>query len=632
MTYRPHVDGLRAIALLWVLGFHFFPECFPGGFTGVDLFFVISGFLITRKICAQINLGIFSLPQFYFSRARRLLPPLVLVLTVTLVIGWFTLLYDEYLDLARQTLAGLLFFPNLYSLNRAGYFIAGSPRLMDHLWSLGIEEQYYLVWPWFLLLGRRWGITKGMIAALIALSFALCSLWAVPYPDRAFLNPLSRIWELAIGGWLALREDSPLHPALKRWASPLALLLLFAALTFRLAVNPWLMAMTVGCGAWLIRYGATSAVAPLLQNRFLRRLGRISYGWYLWHWPLLIFAQTLRQPLGPAEKIVILLLSYGVAEATHWLLEMPLVKMPVQRQGRAVAISAGLALILLAFSGAVARTKILSPLQQASQRYLNAPETLGVDPWSFSKLEPCFMTTRKSTPSSALRCTEIVDPAKPTVMLIGDSLAAYLSVGLRPLLKKANANLVELSSLGCLPFSTEKNHECREIGRYIEEAVGKVKPDVLILFVNHFRYYTYRGYTEPDYFAMLNLRLRHFERYVGRSILLLGQTPLWEDKLTRIHFRDYVRRRLEFPERTFRKLNERSLLTDGRMKGLENGKVHFFSLKENLCTPEGCLTKVGKTRKELIVYDHVHLSAAGASFVSDRLMPHIRLASRGAFP
>src|SRR5689334_13352100 len=160
-SYRPDVDGLRAVAVTWVLAFHFFPELLPGGFVGVDVFFVISGYLITRILLAEIAARRFTLWAFYQRRVRRIFPALELVLLVSVAAGWYLLFDDEFQRLSDNAVAGLLSLGNISNWRSTGYFdTAGDLTPLLHLWSLGVEEQFYLVWPLILVLGSaasaRW--------------------------------------------------------------------------------------------------------------------------------------------------------------------------------------------------------------------------------------------------------------------------------------------------------------------------------------------------------------------------------------------------------------------------------------------------------------------------------------------
>src|SRR6266702_1058211 len=216
LHYRPDIDGLRGIAILAVLGFHASPTFIPGGYVGVDVFFVISGFLISTLILAQLRRSTFTLSDFYVRRARRLFPALAIVLTSCLLFGWFALLPQEFADLGKHVAAAAAFVLNFAVWRESGYFDpAANLNPVLHLWSLGIEEQFYLVWPLVLLMlwrhRRSLVITMGV---LIATSFALNIVFMHTDPKGGFYLPVTRFWELGLGCLLGAVTD--LWPATGR--------------------------------------------------------------------------------------------------------------------------------------------------------------------------------------------------------------------------------------------------------------------------------------------------------------------------------------------------------------------------------------------------------------------------------
>lgn len=197
MKYRPEIDGLRAVAVILVIAFHLFPRYVPGGFVGVDVFFVISGYLITGIIAGGVKEGNFTFAEFYRRRARRIFPAMAIVLAASLAAGWAMLLPSEYAALAREALAGAAFVPNLLFWYQSGYFDAGAvTKPLLHLWSLGIEEQFYLVWPlavvWLFKTGhslRKWAAGAAIVSVA---AFLLSSTMA---PTAAFYAPHARSWK-----------------------------------------------------------------------------------------------------------------------------------------------------------------------------------------------------------------------------------------------------------------------------------------------------------------------------------------------------------------------------------------------------------------------------------------------------
>src|SRR6202163_1206 len=205
VRYRPDIDGLRAIAVMLVVNFHGFPEAMPGGFIGVDIFFVISGFLITGIIARELDQRRFSLVGFYNRRIRRIFPCLIVVLAATLVLGWLWMLPAAYAQLSADVFASAAFFSNIALLLQSGYFdIESGKKPLLHLWSLGIEEQFYLFWPLILMLVARLRLSILAAASAIALaSFVLNVALIGSNPVATFYLPFTRAWELLAGGALA---------------------------------------------------------------------------------------------------------------------------------------------------------------------------------------------------------------------------------------------------------------------------------------------------------------------------------------------------------------------------------------------------------------------------------------------
>ncbi|MDR0529570.1 MAG: acyltransferase [Zoogloeaceae bacterium] len=207
-NYRPDIDGLRAIAVLSVVGYHFFPDFVKGGFVGVDIFFVISGFLIGGILLDALNKGTFSISDFYARRILRIFPALIVVLTVTLFFGWFALLRGEFENLGKHTVGGAGFVANLMFWKESGYFDTASERKeLLHLWSLGVEEQFYIFFPIFLF-----GVWKKQLrlVTFITMIFLVSFFWniAIYKKDTAsdFYLPVTRFWELLAGVLLVLWE------------------------------------------------------------------------------------------------------------------------------------------------------------------------------------------------------------------------------------------------------------------------------------------------------------------------------------------------------------------------------------------------------------------------------------------
>jgi peptidoglycan/LPS O-acetylase OafA/YrhL len=339
IKYRPEIDGLRALAVILVLLVHTFPESVKNGFIGVDIFFVISGYLITSIVASQLNSKSFSIVDFYIRRANRIFPALILTLVACLAFGWFSLFASEYQLLGRSAFAGAAFGANVNAFLEGGYWdVDAKLKPLLHLWSLGVEEQFYLFWPlmlWVVWSRRVWLI---FTVAILLVASLILNLWYVQVNQPAtFYLPFSRVWELAAGGLLALvgptrldRGEGVLKPGV--WAGAIALLGLSLILTTLLmpvpgsgfpgkyAILPVLgTALVIAAGpyAW-----ANSAI---LAHPWLVYIGLISFPLYMWHYPILAFARVLEN--GKVNSGLLfgsLALTVALAAATYHLVEQPI--------------------------------------------------------------------------------------------------------------------------------------------------------------------------------------------------------------------------------------------------------------------------------------------------------------------
>jgi peptidoglycan/LPS O-acetylase OafA/YrhL len=390
-AYRPDIDGLRAIAVTAVLGFHAFPTALPGGFTGVDIFFVISGFLISGIILYELHTDSFTFAQFYARRIRRIFPALALVLAATLIFGWWALSPFDYNQLGAQVAAGAGFVSNILLWQESGYFDTDAAlKPLLHLWSLGVEEQYYLVWPLLLCLFERhlqrifW-----LIVAIGVASFLLNVAAVGRFPAAAFYLPVTRFWELMLGSGIAYLQWSSAQRGSGQSSSlSLNLLSLAGAGLLVLALvlvkdgrdfpGWWALLPTAGAVA-LIRSGPDAWLnRHILASRPFVYVGLISYPLYLWHWPILTFARILNDGALPPVGIRIgaLALAAVLAWATYELVETPIRRMvrgPAAPRAASVAVTfvGVLAICGLLVSGSFiqARSEAVPHLAEISAAY-----------------------------------------------------------------------------------------------------------------------------------------------------------------------------------------------------------------------------------------------------------------------
>jgi peptidoglycan/LPS O-acetylase OafA/YrhL len=475
--YRADIDGLRAIAVLAVVAFHAFPTWLKGGFIGVDVFFVISGYLISTIIFESLDKGVFSFSEFYARRIKRIFPALILVLITCFAFGWFALLADEYKQLGKHMAAGAGFISNLMLWSESGYFDnAADTKPLLHLWSLGIEEQFYIVWPLLLWLAWKRNFNLLTITVLLAIASFVLNLKGVSKdPVATFYSPQTRFWELLSGSllaWGTLYQQSFFVNLAKKAnqylyillykdkrdtnAQTLANLLAFVGLLL-LAYGFWQInkdliypgkwALVPVAGTILLLMAGPKAWInhTLLSNKVFVGIGLISYPLYLWHWPLLSFARIVESGVPTLTiRILAIALSILLAWLTYLLIERP-IRFGQIRKKSAVGI---LVLLMLGVGGA--------------GYYVYEKDGLGYRNSVLQYIEK--NNALDSGPHSTAACKEKFDfkynefclinsiSRPPDVILIGDSHGHNLYKGLADAFDRQGLNLLVVGRGGCLPF------------------------------------------------------------------------------------------------------------------------------------------------------------------------------------
>ncbi len=379
-TYRADIDGLRAVAVLAVVGFHAFPDWIRGGFIGVDIFFVISGYLISTIIIGGLERNSFSFARFYSRRIRRIFPALLTVLAACFLIGWFVLFSDEYAQLGKHIFGGAGFISNFILWRESNYFDnTAYAKPLLHLWSLGIEEQFYVVWPLLLWLAWKRRVNLAVITvAIIAVSFAL-NLYETGV-DRvvAFYFPQNRFWELMIGSLLAyltlhkeqflpvfrkkfvasagpgavagaLRPDGAAWGHIASWTGASLIAIGLVAITREGAFPGWWAVLPTLGAALLISAGPQPWLnRVVLSSPLPVWVGLISFPLYLWHWPLLSFARIVEGQRPSAEiRTAAVLIAVVLAWCTYRLIEKPL------RLGTRLNLKTAVLVVLMGMTGLV---------------------------------------------------------------------------------------------------------------------------------------------------------------------------------------------------------------------------------------------------------------------------------------
>jgi len=531
LPYRPDIDGLRALAVLSVVLFHAFPGWLRGGFIGVDVFFVISGFLISSIVLRELQQGVFSFATFYARRVRRIFPALILVLAVCLAFGWLALFPDEYAQLGKHVVGGAGFSANLFYWAQVGYFdTAADTKPLLHLWSLGIEEQFYILWPVLLLLAWKRGLNLVLVAALLAIVSFLVNVGGLAqHASATFYSPASRAWELLLGAGLAClhaRPGASLHlmPRLRlapnslAWSGAILLAAGLALITREHRFPGWL-ALLPAVGALLLIGAGPQAWfnRVVLSNRLLVWVGLISYPLYLWHWPLLSFARIVesREP-APAIRAGALLLAILLAWLTYRVLERPL------RTGPPARRVAALCALMLACAGGGGYIYLndglpaRKPIQdsQANQQALIIFEDK-------ARADAC--KKRYGFESVYEYCVMSDATRDPSVVLLGDSHAYHVLYGLMKHYDGIGENLLMLATRHPYWGVDPNEHPYQKTTQAMLEMALDMKSAKTVVFSAHLRFET-----GPNGAFAIKAARETFRRFLGagKHVIFMNDVPI----------------------------------------------------------------------------------------------------------
>ena len=479
--YRPDIDGLRAFAVLSVIVFHAFPDTLRGGFVGVDIFFVISGYLISSIIFQGLRDKSFSFSDFYARRIRRIFPALILVMSSLLLLGWFYLLPEEYEQLGKHTTAGAAFIENFVLRKESGYFDS-ELKLLLHLWSLAVEEQYYLLYP--LLIWGAWRLKLNLLWVLAILF--LCSLGiniarVHEHPEGTFYFPYTRFWELWAGAFFAYLKIFPgkikiENPLVKNSCSGLGLVLLIVSILLirKEFAFPGTWALLPVAGTCLMICAGESWInRKILSNRLVVYVGLISYPLYLWHWPLLTFGRIATDgALEFAPTAGILVLSFVLAALTWQLVEKP-IRFGKKTKTKIICLVS--LMVLLGVAGHYINKQDGIPFRFSEHLNKN---TLPFDVYGSNPIEVYAKSDKGSLFGTALS-----SGVKASVLFIGDSnLEHYYPRVAELITKQADKTKggIFIIGSGCFPAMvkyTNRFSHCNDLTAHAYEFI-KNKPEI----------------------------------------------------------------------------------------------------------------------------------------------------------
>ena len=643
-TYRPEIDGLRALAVLSVLLFHAAVPGFSGGFVGVDIFYVISGFLITSIIAKDVAVGKFSFVSFYDRRIRRIFPALFGVVLFTLLASVLFLAPKDFATFGKNLVAMTFFVSNIFFKREGavgGYFDDSSnSQVLLHTWSLSVEEQFYLFFPTALILLSRFAKKRSreFLALAVVVSFAI-NIWAThTHPRSAFYLLIPRAWELLLGSLLALKAVPPLTNRLAREvASLLGLGLIFWAV---FVFNPETAfpgyAVLLPClGVWLIIYASEHGfcfVRSLLSLKPLVAIGVISYSLYLWHWPIIVFSKYLSAGnLSLLTTVLVLLSSLLLAFFSYEFIESPFrgSDSPISRRQvfsfglAATALSALLGFVIYTTQGVPGRfdSQTLQRIAANLERKTDYQEVCSN--WK----------TRINSLADIGSCS-FGSPSSQKIMYWGDSHVQQLY----PLVKKIydsgvlpGRGIVFVISNGCPPVQ----HLNRPLGEFHCDSFSRYallraeQPDVDTVFIAFAAVPSSVFCTSVDDHCLANLspeesRIRVLQELTaniqelklhGKRVILSLPFPLFDKSVPDLEIRNAILHRFGFSsvarEISFPAMRQQ-IISVAQQTGAE-----IFDPRKSLCSPiSGCMSESNGVS---IYKDHSHLVASQIGLLQPEL-------------
>jgi peptidoglycan/LPS O-acetylase OafA/YrhL len=629
--YRSDIDGLRAVAVLLVVifhlgGIHNHPVIFmPGGFTGVDVFFVISGYLLTGIIDYEIGKSKFSIASFYERRARRILPALIALLLTTTLVSLIFLLPGELIAYAHSLIAATFSYSNFYFWSVSSYFDSPGSKPLLHTWSLAVEEQFYIVLPILLIVLARVNprIRVGILLALAGLSFAF-SVWAAHgQRTAAFYSPFSRAWELLLGSLLAVGIVPALRNRIVRelCATAGAALIFFGAVRLSGRSDfPGVAALMPCGGAFLIlaagRDGET-IVGNVLSLRPITFIGLISFSVYLWHWPLIVFSTMGLLPI-PTHDLyfpVMIVLSL-LAGAISWkYVEKPFRTGAFRRMPRtrvfgisafSMTLCASIALLLIGNQGLAWR---YPPAAINIAALTGIPQQM--------QAGTCFIDTGYGFSDYKKDLCLHLDAKKKNYLLLGDSHSAALWYGLSKGMR--GANILQASAAGCsMRVGLHGQDNCSKLASYVFDDFLKTHRLDGLIFTERWRHAS--DFTE---FAETVAWCKR----QNIPVYILGPVMEYNAPLPRLLAYAITYHN----EKLVRESADSGLIAmDRSLKriAVDEWHVPYFSLLDVECPAGDCLIYADAAHTTPMLFDDNHLSNGASLYLIDRLIADKTLASR----
>lgn len=631
LKYRSDIDGLRAVAVMSVFVFHFFPSIIHGGFIGVDIFFVISGFLITSIILRESMHGEFTITNFYKKRVIRIFPALLTVLLSTYIYGWFFISGSDFESLGKHIFGGAFFISNILLWQESGYFDASSQlKPLLHLWSLGIEEQFYLFWPLIIIAFRK---KPNKIFTISTILFAISLMLSIYYTSKgsaaAYYSPMSRSWELmagAITSCIAFRlNGKPVKHASSLSTIGLALILLSFFVIDKDSQFPGYIALLPVFGASLVILGGSGFVNKIMSFKPLVLIGLISYPLYLWHWPVYSFMRIYFADEPPvAAKILGMILCILAATLTYLIVEKPIrtrkhiVKLPA---GFATAVfTVGVVgVVTFGYNGFPGRS-----VNESMREYLKVENT-----YKYFDFAGALRTgVCHSVPVEVAIKNGCISNESHQIFIWGDSYAAALYQGIAKIAKDAGLQVSQATDGNGPPFFikgkiTDSGKDLYQANVDRLEFVREVKPGIVV--ISWMPTATNAIFDKEQAAHELLVTIEKIKRVSpSTDVIVIGPVPQWKESLIRQVIK-YIGTTGRMPPKYMDfGMNQSPFYWDEVISSsMKKNNIEYVSSLKALCIEGKCITRTGDDPDTLVSVDWGHLTKGGSIYLAEKIKDKI---------
>jgi len=627
MKFRKDINGLRAIAVIAVVLFHFNSSWMPGGFAGVDVFFVISGFLMTGIIFRGIEQENLSILKFYVARANRIIPALALLCLVLIVSGWFYLGPLEYKLLGKHAASSVSFLSNFAYWTEAGYFDEAShEKWLLHTWSLSVEWQFYIIYPLILVAMRKFLSIKTMKPILIVatvLGFILCVIASYKWPSASYYLLPTRAWEMMIGG-VAYLYPLRLQENRKKLVEWTGLALVIGSYFLISAENAWpgYLALFPVVGSFLI-IQAQRNDSIITSNIVFQKIGAWSYSIYLWHWPFVVIIYKFSPPeyytyLGITVSVLLGFLSYKYVEKIKFQNDFGNICNYLKCKPLYIAIICMIVgTTLYATNGVNLNIRQGASSEQAKflDYYTLAHKNLDESYWL--KCNTYTSLDEKGTYDTDPICVE--KNGDGGVFLWGDSHAEALSFGLRTMLKSQKIPFYQKTSAGCRASLSETKLQsgifkeaCDHSNKLAIESIEKINPAIIVIAQAN-------GHEEQDWIEIAN----RISSISSAKIILVGPVSQWRPSLPKVMIKPKHWNNNENMI-SDKGLDLDVIKTDKLMSArVGNNSYEYISLISRLCIKDEIndyYCRVRTNNNDLLQVDYGHLSESGSLFIVNEIL------------